>query len=282
MKKSGDCYRLAFSFALGFHILLFGFFFFKFSNTMPVISNPNPSIIHVTTINANALQPQKSLTTPIQKPRVKPILPVPTPQKMTENKPIEQKPLVNKQKIIPLEKKVSTTKKENPAKPEKLAKPEVIKDLPLPEKKTEETLKQSEKDQVQKALELKKTQEKASHDLKQQLALEEEALNQAAIQNARIEKEIDRYKAIIIEAIGQQWIVPDNTKEGLSCKIRIRLAPGGMVLNVKLLESSGDPALDRSALAAVTKASPLPVPTETVVFDAFREIDLIVQPTGTL
>ncbi len=58
----------------------------------------------------------------------------------------------------------------------------------------------------------------------------------------------------------------------------IRLGPGGAVLNVQVSRSSGDPALDSSARAAVFKASPLPVPNDPDLFNQFREIRLTVKP----
>jgi colicin import membrane protein len=90
--------------------------------------------------------------------------------------------------------------------------------------------------------------------------------------------EVDKYKAMILKAIGQQWIIPDTSNKDLSCKLHIRLTPTGMVLNVKLLSSSGDDALDRSAIAAVYKSSPLPVPTDSGAFEQFREFNLTVHP----
>lgn len=128
--------------------------------------------------------------------------------------------------------------------------------------------------QQQKAL----AAQKAAAELKKQLAAEAEQMAADSAEAARIQGEVDKYKSIILQAISQHWIVPDTAQKGLSCKVRIRIAPGGMVLSVKLLASSGDPALDRSAIAAVNKSSPLPVPADAAVFEQFRELDLIVKP----
>lgn len=101
---------------------------------------------------------------------------------------------------------------------------------------------------------------------------------QAAANRARLAGEVDKYKALIINAIGRQWILPDNVNRGLSSQFRIRLAPDGAVLEVSLIRSSGDPILDRSAQTAIYKASPLPVPTDPATFDIFRDISLTVRP----
>jgi len=68
-----------------------------------------------------------------------------------------------------------------------------------------------------------------------------------------------------------QWVRPAGTT-GLSCTILIRLVPGGAVGSAQITRSSGNAAFDSSALGAVRRASPLPVPNE--VFNSFRQIFL--------
>ncbi|QLH41403.1 MAG: cell envelope integrity protein TolA [Coxiellaceae bacterium] len=45
-----------------------------------------------------------------------------------------------------------------------------------------------------------------------------------------------------------------------------------------MVRSSGNSALDNSAVSAVFKTSPLPVPTDAELFDKFRELRLTVRP----
>ncbi|GAB4391497.1 MAG: cell envelope integrity protein TolA [Gammaproteobacteria bacterium] len=90
--------------------------------------------------------------------------------------------------------------------------------------------------------------------------------------------EITKYSNLIQQAIRQQWIIPDKFSQDLSCQLNIRLAPDGTVLSVRITRSSGNSALDRSALNAVYKASPLPVPSKPELFAKFRELNLIVKP----
>lgn len=120
---------------------------------------------------------------------------------------------------------------------------------------------------------------KAKEDLAQKqhaAAVAEAAMN--AENNARMAGEVDKYKALIIGAISRQWILPENINNGLSSQFRIRLAPNGIVLDVNLTRSSGDPILDRSAQSAIYKASPLPVPSDPAAFNVFRDISLTVRP----
>lgn len=101
---------------------------------------------------------------------------------------------------------------------------------------------------------------------------------QNAANQARIAGEVDKYKALIVNAIGRNWILPENVDSSMSSQFRIRLAPNGAVLEVSLTRSSGDPLLDRSAQTAIYKASPLPVPTDGDTFNLFRDISLTVRP----
>ncbi|MCP3680467.1 MAG: cell envelope integrity protein TolA [Gammaproteobacteria bacterium] len=89
--------------------------------------------------------------------------------------------------------------------------------------------------------------------------------------------EINRYTTQITQAIGEHWIIPVGADPSLSCRLDITLAEGGEVLNVNLVRSSGNSALDRSAVTAVLQASPLPVPSGTD-FALFRHIRLTVRP----
>lgn len=165
-------------------------------------------------------------------------------------------------------------------------KDKIVKQKALEEKKLAELAKQKRLDK-EKAERLLVEQAKAE----KARALKAAAANQAAqaaaakaeaAQNAqnqaRIAGEVDKYRALILNAIGRNWILPDNANSSLSSQFRIRLAPNGMVLEVALIRSSGDALLDRSAQTAIYKASPLPVPTNAETFNLFRDINLTVRP----
>lgn len=158
-------------------------------------------------------------------------------------------------------------------------------------KKKQEELKKQQVADAEKLEKIKKQQ--AMEALKEEkakaekVALAQEQQRKAAIaeaqanaeQAASMAGEINKYKALILNAISRQWIFPDNVDPNLSSKFRIRLAPDGMVLEVSLLKSSGDSILDRSAQTAIYKASPLPVPHDPATFNQFRDINLTVRPT---
>lgn len=134
----------------------------------------------------------------------------------------------------------------------------------------------------------KKKQQKLKKDRveeKRQLAIQQSIQQQISQENKQLEEDakqtqgiVDKYKALIIQTISERWIVPDNLVEGISCQLLIHVAPGGDVLSVDLVRSSGNSTLDRSAKTAVWKASPLPVPKGKDLFDNFRVLRLTIRP----
>jgi colicin import membrane protein len=159
-------------------------------------------------------------------------------------------------------------------------------------KKQEQAQEQRKKDEAEKKKqadaekrkrdeEQKKQQEQrkkqAEETLREQLAEEEKARSAAkAARAARMAPEVNKYKAAIRQKVERNWIRPASSRKGLQCTVHVRQAPGGEVLEAKVVRSSGDPTYDRSVESAVYKASPLPTPPNPEVFD--RDIEFIFRP----
>jgi len=159
--------------------------------------------------------------------------------------------------------------------------PEIARNSQLLEDIKKQSLQQ--KKQKQKVLQAefeKEIKELHAQSLQEQLLSEKKRI--AAEQTAKMHGEVNKYKALILQTISQHWLIPPNSKKTLSAELLIRVAPGGIVLDVQLTKTSGDPALDRSARAAVFKASPLPVPKEADLFESFRQFVLRVTPKNVL
>lgn len=95
-------------------------------------------------------------------------------------------------------------------------------------------------------------------------------------------REIDRYKLLVQQQIMRYWFVQGGPASGAATQLFVRVAPNGTVLDVKISRSSGNDALDRSAMAAVYKASPLPVPQDPALFNSFRELRLTLRPDAVV
>ena len=91
--------------------------------------------------------------------------------------------------------------------------------------------------------------------------------------------EIKKYENLIDGKVSRNWIYLDSYGKGLVCVIKIRLLPSGDVLSANVIQSSGNIAFDRSAELAALKASPLPVPKNTDLFQReFRIVNLKFNP----
>jgi TonB family protein len=65
------------------------------------------------------------------------------------------------------------------------------------------------------------------------------------------------YIIAIREKIAASWEVPE-AMDGLVARVRFRIERNGKVVEAEILETSGNPIFDNSALRALLKASPLP------------------------
>lgn len=143
--------------------------------------------------------------------------------------------------------------------------------------------KMQQKKQQQKVLQKKfdkMLKQQAEQSLRQQLLNEDIKLR--GLQNRQAQGEVNKYKALIVQSISEHWVVPSDANKKLSSELMIRLSPAGVVLEVEITKTSGNLALDRSARAAVLKASPLPVPKDPLAFAAFRKFVLKVKPENIL
>ncbi len=102
------------------------------------------------------------------------------------------------------------------------------------------------------------------------------------LQEKKMQGEVDRYRALILQAISQHWRLPGIPDKHLYTDLLVHLAPGGGVLDVQIVKSSGNVGLDNSARVAVFRSSPLPVPQDPQAFAAFRAFVLRAKPEDIL
>lgn len=91
--------------------------------------------------------------------------------------------------------------------------------------------------------------------------------------------EIASYEQAIKAAINLRWIIPSSLQahDGLFLDVRIRTLPGGEVIDASVTRSSGHAVLDDSAVNAIRKASPLPVPSGSN-YERFRVFTMRMTP----
>jgi colicin import membrane protein len=79
--------------------------------------------------------------------------------------------------------------------------------------------------------------------------------------------EMAAYLYALQQRVVLRWVKPASAKPGLECTVRIRQRAGGEVISATIGECNGDAAVRRSIEAAVNKASPLPTPSNPILFD---------------
>lgn len=268
-------YRFTLLLATLFHIVLFSALFLTLRYSKPLLLSASAplAIIHATAMDHVPLPPpspaaEEKIKAPAKSEHV-PIKPT-----LIEKSPltlaVKEKKLVKKQvnptAALPKPRVKTTTasqkkqltslaqhkrvKKEKKANPPS---PLSLKSLQIAQKNVQQLLRQEVSSTVQK--------------------------NQMAARNAAA---TTKYRHLILQSIAQQWIIPPDVDKHLETRLAVRLAPGGMVLEVIIIKGSGNAVLDRSAQTAVYKASPLPVPKEGGLFNSFRQINLTVRPEGLM
>ena len=70
----------------------------------------------------------------------------------------------------------------------------------------------------------------------------------------------DAYYGLITRKIWSEWIYPEYDSSGLEVVISIKIDSQGKVISQEIEKSSGNVLFDRSAVKAISKASPLPPP----------------------
>lgn len=137
----------------------------------------------------------------------------------------------------------------------------------------------------QRQEEARAEQQRRDKELQEKMLAEEQRLRQeeqaAAQRRAELQKKqtmIDKYMSAIQTAVYKAWVMPPSADKGLECVLQVRLSPAGDIISIELSKGSGDNEFDQSVLAAVRRASPLPLPpAEAGLFEVFRDLHLPVR-----
>jgi len=91
-------------------------------------------------------------------------------------------------------------------------------------------------------------------------------------------KERDLWIGKIRDKIRGRANVPDTVSGRPSVQVRIRILPGGEVLDIAITRSSGNRVYDAAIERAIRSASPLPVPdVNSELFPQFRDLTLNIE-----
>ena len=102
-----------------------------------------------------------------------------------------------------------------------------------------------------------KQRELAQERARKQAALDEKLRQEQAAELAQQDKQsANSYLQLIQGRLSQNWSRPPSARLGMQTLIELRLVPTGRIVGVKILQSSGDIAFDRSVEQAAFKAAP--------------------------
>ena len=133
----------------------------------------------------------------------------------------------------------------------------------------------AEKAAAERARQAEQARQKAEQERAMQEQLAKEAQARAAARARQAATEVQRYTALIRDAIQRNLLV-DEGMRGKSCRINIRLASNGFVTKVGVL--SGDKAVCDATVRAVNRAGTLPVSADPDVYNQLKDINLTVSP----
>jgi len=267
-------------FSIILHIILGGIliFSFKFSAKPTPVHKPVTNIVQATSVDKKQVE--------LELKRLKDKEEAKKAEEKKRQKKLEKKAEEAKKKRIAEEKKLKKLKKKKKEeKKKRIAEEKKLKKLKKEKKelekkqKLEREKKRKEAERKRKEEEKLKAEEAERKRKEEEKKLKEKALREEleAEQSEHDQSEILKFTSLIKHAIENKFN-ETNLKEGLSCKIIIRMSEGGKVIESTIVESSGNELFDQRAEKAVYSASPLPVPSESRLFNKMRSIRITFDP----
>lgn len=163
-----------------------------------------------------------------------------------------------------------------PAPLEKLVKP----DIALPDKKDKKKVEtkpviikpDNKKIEPQPIVQDQVDQKQAEAEQRERIAAQQaaQAARDKAAQDAAIDAMVKEYGDKITNKIRGKVRNPPGVADDASAEFRVTLLPGGTVLSVELIKSSGNEAYDKAVELAIRMAEPLPLPADVAMFKHFR------------
>lgn len=268
-----------------FHLALVVFFVFggDFFNEKKIESKPAVNIVKATVIDESKIKAEAEKLKNLEKKK-----------KLQKKKRLDD---IRKKRLAE-EKKIADQKKQQDAQKKKLAQQkadEAAKQAKLKKQKALAKKKKAEAAKKKKLAEAKKKKERLAKEkaakikaaakakAAQEQAEREQALReQAALeeQQMRAQAAVASYTDLIRQKVERNWIQPPGDIAGLNCIVRVRLIPGGDVIDAQVIKSSGNAFFDRSVERATRKAAPLPLPSDPSMFNYFRTLEFYFRPGG--
>lgn len=120
---------------------------------------------------------------------------------------------------------------------------------------------QREQQRLAQQLQAEQAERQREADLRSQVKAEEHL---QALESSPAKAE---YLALIQARISRAWNRPPSARQGVRCTVHLTQIPGGEITHVSVQDCNGDDALRQSVETAAYRASPLPAPSDSALFD---------------
>lgn len=94
-------------------------------------------------------------------------------------------------------------------------------------------------------------------------------------QGTTVNPELIKYHNDLKRRIRKEWILSDSSSGQHRAKITVQIDQNGKVIRSEVKKSSGNASFDQGALRAIQRASPFPIPPDSIKNEAFTEGFLI-------
>ena len=199
----------------------------------------------------------------------------------SESKDIVVQPKFIQAELIQLKPKEKPKKKASNSKAKELAAKRREADRQKAAQKRLEQQRISEQEALRQKRE-QRQRELEQERARKQAALDEKLRQEQAAEMAEQEKQsASSYLQIIQGRLSQSWSRPPSARLGMQTLIELKLVPTGRIVGVKILQSSGDVAFDRSVEQAAFKAAPFSElqSMEPRIFEQyFRSVKVLFNP----
>ncbi len=272
-----------------FHLLLIGFFVFGADfGDEKIHTKPPVNIVKATVIDESKIKAEAN--------RLKKLAHQKASREKKRLADIKKKRLAEEKKTADLKKQKALNKKklvkqraDEAAKQARLKKQQAIakKKKTDAKKKKADALKKkklaaAKKEKNRKAIEKKRLADETLRLAKEQMD-REQALRELAAEEEmqmRAQAAVASFTDLIRQKVERNWIQPPGDISGLNCIVRVRLIPGGDVVDAQVIKPSGNAFFDRSVELATRKAAPLPLPSDPTMFNYFRTLEFYFRPGG--
>ncbi len=183
---------------------------------------------------------------------------------------IQQKVALEKKKQQEQEKKRLAEEKKQAQEKKRKAEAERVAEV---KRQAEAEKKETARIETEKQEKIAQEKRQRANEEKLKIAAAQEAENAKIARKASVDA-----AALIKRKVTQNWNRPGSVSGNMKCKIKIGLIPSGDVMSAVVVESSGNSLFDDSAVRAVYKASPLPVPKDPNIFKQFRKFTFVFAP----